>query len=113
MKVTCELLERSMLGSSSQVFLPSQHAKSLIYSYTIPGLEPFTEYDIRVSAVNDLGEGSKSEPVYVMTGEARMSLPTYAFYSCTNLACESTAGFIFDKVACEAQLVFRHWGFKL
>ena len=31
--------------------------------YTLVGLSPFTEYSVRISATNKLGEGSKSEPI--------------------------------------------------
>ena len=33
-----------------------------MHRYTIVGLSPFTEYSVRISATNKLGEGGKSEP---------------------------------------------------
>ena len=41
---------------------------------TITGLDPLTEYIIRVTAVNSNGTGPFSAPVIATTNEARMSI---------------------------------------
>lgn len=40
------------------------------YFYTITSLTPFTEYEFYVVAVNAIGRGPSSTPVYVMTGSS-------------------------------------------
>ncbi|XP_053539015.1 receptor-type tyrosine-protein phosphatase S isoform X6 [Ictalurus punctatus] len=43
--------------------------------YSIGGLSPNTEYEIRVSAVNTIGQGPASEPVEARTGEQAPASP--------------------------------------
>ncbi|XP_041085321.1 receptor-type tyrosine-protein phosphatase S-like isoform X13 [Polyodon spathula] len=43
--------------------------------YSIGGLSPNTEYEIRVSAVNTIGQGPPSEPVETRTGEQAPASP--------------------------------------
>ncbi|XP_028856335.1 receptor-type tyrosine-protein phosphatase S isoform X7 [Denticeps clupeoides] len=43
--------------------------------YSIGGLSPNTEYEIRVSAVNTIGQGPPSEPVEARTGEQAPASP--------------------------------------
>ncbi|MEQ2207515.1 hypothetical protein XENOCAPTIV_013745 [Xenoophorus captivus] len=43
--------------------------------YSIGGLYPNTEYEIRVSAVNSIGQGPPSEPVETRTGEQAPASP--------------------------------------
>lgn len=43
--------------------------------YSIGGLYPNTEYEIRVSAVNTIGQGPPSEPVETRTGEQAPASP--------------------------------------
>lgn len=43
--------------------------------YSIGGLSPNTEYEIRVSAVNTIGQGPPSEPVDTRTGEQAPASP--------------------------------------
>lgn len=37
--------------------------------YTVMGLSAYTNYEFRVIAVNNIGSGEPSNPVYVTTGE--------------------------------------------
>ncbi|RWS19142.1 Tyrosine-protein phosphatase Lar-like protein, partial [Leptotrombidium deliense] len=39
------------------------------YFYTVSKLTPYTEYEFNVIAVNSIGRGTQSVPVYVTTGE--------------------------------------------
>eukprot|EP00058_Branchiostoma_floridae_P015952 XP_002601440.1 hypothetical protein BRAFLDRAFT_281312 [Branchiostoma floridae] len=43
--------------------------------YTVQGLQPYTEYEFRVSAVNNIGQGAPSEPRQATTGERAPSSP--------------------------------------
>lgn len=43
--------------------------------YSIGGLSPNTEYEIRVSAINTIGQGPASEPVEARTGEQAPASP--------------------------------------
>ncbi|XP_078484648.1 receptor-type tyrosine-protein phosphatase F [Ciona intestinalis] len=39
-------------------------------SFTITSLQPYTEYDLRLSATNQQGQGNKSQPIFLRTAEA-------------------------------------------
>ncbi|KAJ8011476.1 hypothetical protein DPEC_G00058610 [Dallia pectoralis] len=46
--------------------------------YSIGGLSPYSEYEFRVMAVNNIGQGPPSEPVETRTGEQAPSSPPQA-----------------------------------
>lgn len=51
-----------------------ENTRDAMPAFNIMGLDPFTNYTIRVAGVNDFGTGNLSEPITVQTLEDGMCL---------------------------------------